>query len=631
MILATGPILRYHLWAVQGSLGVCILPSRGASRSETGQTHTRYAMPTTTLLIVITFGVLGAVMLFLLYRLHVNVRNTECPPLDDTALLDTHFFESAPIGIFRSVPDGSHFLYANKHLAHFCGWSNVEDMVARQRPRDLYPDPTVRDRLIARLRVERNLTTAPLELRQKHLPTRYCVLHLTMHPDDLYVEGWVQDVTELIYKERALTESHAFLQGVVDALPNPLFYKDLQGRYRLVNTAFCRMLSMPSSQLLGKTVYDISPAQLASVYEQMDLPLLQAQGAASQRYESQVSSSGGVRHVLFDKASVLDVQGRVVGLVGLITDITRRKEYEEALTGAEARIRALVRNATDGIFTAAPSGQLEDANPALCAMLGLPDEDPLGGQGRAVTMLSDFMVEGRDRWVAIVEQLRTERVVPQVDVEFVRADGQRIWLSLALWSVRHEGGDHEPTFSVEGVAHDITDRKLVEQDLTRRAVTDPLTGLHNRAHIEAVLPSLLRQAERTSRTLGLLFMDLDGFKAINDSYGHAVGDSLLAQVADRLRKRLRHSDLAVRMGGDEFAVLLWDVPNASTVERIGSAILGAMESEFHCDGVPCRVTASIGASIYPLHGLDAPALLHSADKAMYKAKELGKNRMAFAE
>lgn len=560
---------------------------------------------------------------------------------------DLTLFDDLPVGVFRSSLDGSRLLYVNNHLASIFGWQTPSDMLADQSPLDFYPSPAIREGLIARLKQEHRLTTGILDMRREGHEARHCILHLKLLPGSSVIEGWVMEATELARKKTALHDANRFLQNIVDGLPCPLFFKDTTGTYKLINRAFAAMLGVTVEELQDRTVRDIAPTEYADLYDEMDAVLLKAQGTASQRYESSFPTPDGIRHVLFDKATVADEEGMLQGIVGLITDITLRRESEEALRRAEARIRALVRNATDGIFSATPEGCLIEANPAMRSLLGLratgQPEGDAGDDGAPAApdatfrieeqafSLREGIVDGPGAWDEAMCALREGQHPPPLEVHMRRADGQTLWLALALWPVRQPNGDAEGPLPLEGMAHDISPHKQAEMDLERRVVTDALTGLYNRAHMEDILPRLLQRAAANNRTLGLLFLDLDGFKNVNDTYGHAVGDALLQQVADRLRNRLRHTDIAIRLGGDEFAILLWDVPGKEAVKGIGASILDAMMSEFCCADVPCVVSASIGASLYPHHASDAANLLRLADAAMYRAKADGKNRMAFAD
>jgi diguanylate cyclase (GGDEF)-like protein/PAS domain S-box-containing protein len=181
-------------------------------------------------------------------------------------------------------------------------------------------------------------------------------------------------------------------------------------------------------------------------------------------------------------------------------------------------------------------------------------------------------------------------------------------------------------------AHDVTVRRKVEaqllekqQHLDHLAHHDQLTGLPNRLYLAAHLPGAIDEAKRTSTMLAVLFLDLDRFKHINDSRGHETGDKLLKAVAQRIRSTMRTEDMVVRMGGDEFIVVLKTVQNTDKVNEAASRITEALSAPIIVDGRPLVTTASIGVSLYPRDGTDQGELLRHSDTAMYQAKDRGRN------
>ena len=172
-------------------------------------------------------------------------------------------------------------------------------------------------------------------------------------------------------------------------------------------------------------------------------------------------------------------------------------------------------------------------------------------------------------------------------------------------------------------------RKQAEQDLRFVATHDPLTALPNRAMFGERMSQALAQARRYNRRLAVLFMDLDGFKEMNDMHGHDAGDVLLKEIAVRLRASLREGDVVGRIGGDEFVVLIEEFPDADRLGTVAQKILDTVARPIVVRGNECRVTSSIGISIYPQDGRDSQTLLRNADNAMYRAKEQGKNRFDF--
>lgn len=183
------------------------------------------------------------------------------------------------------------------------------------------------------------------------------------------------------------------------------------------------------------------------------------------------------------------------------------------------------------------------------------------------------------------------------------------------------------TSSILAWFYDITDRVEMEEKIRHYAYHDSLTDLPNRYLFEDRLNLALKYAKRTRRQLGVLFIDLDGFKAINDTYGHDIGDLLLKSVANRISSLLRVSDTLSRVGGDEFIVLLPEIADRSDAIHVAEKLLDALAQPFELAGSQLRISASIGLAIYPQHGDDNQTLLKYADIAMYEAKKNGKNNV----
>lgn len=221
------------------------------------------------------------------------------------------------------------------------------------------------------------------------------------------------------------------------------------------------------------------------------------------------------------------------------------------------------------------------------------------------------------------------------DLELLATGGQQIYESRVEYgdgtlrdvlfnkAVLH--GEDGGIWGLVGTMLDITERKEAEEKLFFHAFHDALTGLPNRSLFMERLSQALAQAKRSGSLLAVAYLDLDRFKLVNDTLGHAVGDELLKAAADRLRSGLRESDTLARMGGDEFTLLLPGVPDARAVARACERILSALSQPFHVAGRELIVSASVGVALYPTDGDEAGLLLQRADRAMYRAKEAGKN------
>ena len=204
--------------------------------------------------------------------------------------------------------------------------------------------------------------------------------------------------------------------------------------------------------------------------------------------------------------------------------------------------------------------------------------------------------------------------------------GERYAARQALSLIRGPEGEVQ---QYAAIVNDITERKLDEEQIRYQANYDQLTGLPNRALFMDRLSRLVIESRRTKTNIGLMFIDLDGFKAVNDTLGHDAGDELLKQTADRLNICVRESDTVARLGGDEFTVIMPLIDNIESTIVVADRILESLTEPFDLSGEEGRISASIGISIYPDQADDDKQLLHNADVAMFHAKSQGKANYQF--
>jgi len=210
----------------------------------------------------------------------------------------------------------------------------------------------------------------------------------------------------------------------------------------------------------------------------------------------------------------------------------------------------------------------------------------------------------------------------------LRKNGEVFWGDGMMYPVLSRAGEH---FGYMKIVRDATDQKLLEDEHARLAYVDTLTGLPNRAELYRRLVDMTASSQRHDELLFLHLIDLDGFKEVNDSFGHPGGDKLLREMAERMREVLRDTDLLARLGGDEFAVLQ---PGGHSLEAgaiVAEKLLHALARPVDIDGKPAQVSGSIGISVYPDGGTQAEQLISSADIALYQAKAAGRNQYHFFE
>jgi diguanylate cyclase (GGDEF)-like protein/PAS domain S-box-containing protein len=399
---------------------------------------------------------------------------------------------------------------------------------------------------------------------------------------------------------------------------------DKQWTMEYVSGGFQSLTGRAPADLLGNRVISynelIHPDDRARVAETSPTP--KGAGARISIEYRLCHLDGSVRWVSERAVRVFDGPTSSWKWEGFIEDITDRKRAEQALNEANERYQSIFENALEGIFQVTPEGHLLVANPAMARMFGYDSPAELLAELRDIPR--QLYVEP-ERRAEYRRQIEAEGSVSNFEFQAFRKNGEVIWVSENA-HVRRNAADGSTYY--EGTLEDITDRRVYQAQIERQANYDALTGLANRTLLNGRLHQAISRAAESTSEIAVVFIDLDQFKFINDTYGHALGDGLLQSMADRLRSCVRDSDTVARQGGDEFVLLLQGYRTddlAGVVQRIHASIALPWRSgrrEFH-------VTSSIGVAVYPSDGDTADVLLRNADAAMYKAKENGRNAVQF--
>jgi diguanylate cyclase (GGDEF)-like protein/PAS domain S-box-containing protein len=292
----------------------------------------------------------------------------------------------------------------------------------------------------------------------------------------------------------------------------------------------------------------------------------------------------------------------------------RRREAERALRVSEHRYRSLFEQSRDAILITDPQLRVVEANQAASELLGVTPENLRGAA------FTSFHADADE--AALVEQaLRRDGSAREIEVRLRHTDGRVVW---CLLSAALRLDDDGALRGFQGILHDITDRKRTEQQLLHDAFHDPLTGLPNRARfIDRMDAALSRWRRNPERRFGVLFLDLDRFKVVNDSLGHGIGDGLLQHIAAALRLSVRDEDTVARLGGDEFAVLIESAADEAAAVRAAERIQRRLAPSFEVHGHRMFSSASIGIALPESHDQTPQDLLRNADIAMYRAKASG--------
>ena len=313
-----------------------------------------------------------------------------------------------------------------------------------------------------------------------------------------------------------------------------------------------------------------------------------------------------------------DRQGTLRLVAHELSRVLERQLALEERAAHEARFRTMFLSSPVAMALSDSHGHFVSVNPAFSRMLGLPEEQVVGRSSDVFTHPDD--VAGNARISATLDH--TTGQVYRVEKRYLHSSGRVVWGLLSVTRVTFPDGQPYTLAQVE----DITDRRKAEADLHRQARHDALTGLANRATLARGLGALAESSE----ALAVLFVDLDGFKLVNDTHGHSAGDAVLQEVAHRLSSSVRAGDLVARFGGDEFVVVSCGIATRQEAMQVAAEVEQALAGPIHWGPVTLEVTASVGIALSSPHGggrvLDAEELIRRADAAMYLAKRRGKDR-----
>ena len=403
-------------------------------------------------------------------------------------------------------------------------------------------------------------------------------------------------------------------RAILDSIEEPYYEVDLAGNLVLVSGAFCRLLGYSEQELVGQNVRGLQgPEVTASIFRAFSD--LYRTGVPTKGYDWQMVRKDGGEVLVEGSAHLIrNEHGRSVGFHGILRDVTARRLAERALRESEERFRSLTHLSSDWYWE-------QDSEFRFIRFEGPRKTDFGSYLGKTAREIGFEVEAGGDTYYALLRSARPYRDVVLSYVLF----GEKRYLSVSGEPIFDRG--HFSGY--RGVARDITERKRADERVQYLATHDELTGLPNRTMFAQILNQTIKKAQAVNGTFAVLFIDLDRFKIINDSLGHAPGDVLLSAIGARLAQTLRVGDAVARLGGDEFVLVLQDVNSREHVADIARDILSSIIRPVILLGQECRVTASIGVAMYPADGQDEQSLTKNADVAMYRAKEEGKNNFRF--
>jgi len=374
---------------------------------------------------------------------------------------------------------------------------------------------------------------------------------------------------------------------------------------------FARRAVAPSGRLVDDGGSVDGVARIISYRSVAGYPLMVTVGTA---YADELAPVRQRRSVYLTVAGIASL-GLLAFAGLLILLLEHRRRADEALQASEALYRATFHQAATGIAHIAPDGRILGTNEKFRDMLGYDDEALR--KHTILDLSDDDHREAVRRFLRHCLSQTSSSFSPEIEKPYRRSDGSLLWVCEALGVVRDAAG--KPDYLV-AVTQDITARKELEARLSHDASHDALTGLPNRKMFHQRLNQVLAAASRHGRLAAVLYLDLDGFKQVNDTHGHAVGDLLLQQVAERLRHSVRAEDLVARFSGDEFGIVLESVAGPRDAHIVSRKLVQALSRPYEIDGITAVISASVGAAVFPADGRDARSLVVHADAAMYEVK-----------
>lgn len=396
------------------------------------------------------------------------------------------------------------------------------------------------------------------------------------------------------------------LRRFIDSLPAMVGYWDHERRNVIANAAYLEYFGMTPGQIRGRHIRDV----LGEAVYALNLPYIDGVLAGREQLfeRTLVDRHGMTRHT--QASYVPDVVDReVCGFVVQVTDVTARVEAERARDEAVRLFEISMAHAPVGTVVVDTAGIVLQANPAVCSLLRCTEEDLVGSDFRRFVH-PDNLESGETEFTALVNgttpHLSSER-------RYLRTDGTAVWLQRDFVLVPAARNGHDVAVAQ---FQDVTARRAAEAELARLAVTDQLTGLPNR---RALVERLERHhAESPHEPIGVLFIDLDGFKHVNDVHGHAVGDAVLSAAAQRLAELVVPPNSAYRIGGDEFVVLMPVPPGSTGRPALVRRVALDLSVPYRTATTPVRLAASVGYAQAVTD--DVESLLRAADAEMYRHK-----------
>lgn len=435
----------------------------------------------------------------------------------------------------------------------------------------------------------------------------------------------VTDITHHVEAEKALEQAERKYRSIFENVVEGIFQTTVEGSYVTANPMLARIFGYDSPEELIADLRDIQHQVYVDPDRRREFMHQVRDRGAIWGFESQVYRKDGTIVWISENAyGIYDESGRLIGYEGTMQDVSDRKRVEEELRQSRQMLQLVIDNIPQFIFWKDRNSIYLGCNRNFAKAAGLDRvEDIVGKTDYDLAWKqeeSDFFREC-DRRVMESNTPQYHIIEPQL-----HADCKQCWVETNKIPLHDADGN---VVGILGTYEDITERQQAQETIEYQATHDLLTGLPNRMLFDRRLLQELQTVRKRDTAIAVMFLDLDRFKTINDTLGHAVGDRLLKEVAERVRGCLREYDTFARWGGDEFTILLPQIEDIEESAAIAQRILDTLKPAFALEGHLLHISSSIGIALSPCDGEDEETLLRNADAALYRAKEYGRNNYQF--
>jgi len=430
-----------------------------------------------------------------------------------------------------------------------------------------------------------------------------------------------RDISERKRLEEIANARLGRFRTLAENSPDCIMHLDAQLRCTYANPAFKQLMDdLADAQMVGQSVESFLAAPVINRLEVIECLCKVVRTRALQEYEIHLNTSSGERIYLARAVPELDSRGELVGVISTARDITPLKRMESELAARAREFHTLLDHLPDVVVRYDLQLRRTYVNAAFHTVHGTTDEDVLGklpGDGSRLTEPGAVALQG------LLRQTFATRVPCDHEFALPAKDGK-----IFYWHLRviPEFDENQTAVSLLTVWYEVTQRKHLLASLDRMAYHDALTGIANRALLVERINKGLHAAGHRCDALALLFIDLDGFKNVNDRWGHEAGDAVLVAIAQRLQSVVREADTVARFGGDEFVIVLEESCTAATLSAAVERVSAAIGEPILWKGTVLRIGASVGLARYPEDGTDAHSLLQRADESMYCEKAQRQSR-----